>query len=91
MAALRTILLFAGLTALRHQGRRDYPVQEKALVGAFSVIVQPIDCGTDGALHSSNKVLLKYTEYNEPHESLTNKNIIEVATLARWGQDKIVF
>ena len=38
-----------------------------------------------------DKVLLKYTEYNEPHESLTNKNIIEVATLARWGQDKIVF
>lgn len=25
-----------------------------------------------------DKVLLKYTEYNEPHESLTNKNIIEV-------------
>ncbi|XP_014280423.1 myocyte-specific enhancer factor 2 [Halyomorpha halys] len=24
-----------------------------------------------------DKVLLKYTEYNEPHESLTNKNIIE--------------
>lgn len=27
-----------------------------------------------------DKVLLKYTEYNEPHESLTNKNIIEVKT-----------
>ena len=27
-----------------------------------------------------DKVLLKYTEYNEPHESLTNKNIIEVNT-----------
>ncbi|KAJ6640963.1 Myocyte-specific enhancer factor 2 [Pseudolycoriella hygida] len=27
-----------------------------------------------------DKVLLKYTEYNEPHESLTNKNIIEVLT-----------
>ena len=26
--------------------------QEKALVGAFSVIVK-IDCGTDGALHST--------------------------------------
>ena len=26
-----------------------------------------------------DKVLLKYTEYNEPHESLTNKNIIEVS------------
>ena len=24
-----------------------------------------------------DKVLLKYTEYNEPHESLTNKNIID--------------
>ena len=28
-----------------------------------------------------DKVLLKYTEYNEPHESLTNKNIIEVSTV----------
>jgi hypothetical protein len=28
-----------------------------------------------------DKVLLKYTEYNEPHESLTNKNIIEVSRL----------
>jgi len=28
-----------------------------------------------------DKVLLKYTEYNEPHESLTNKNIIEVMLL----------
>lgn len=28
-----------------------------------------------------DKVLLKYTEYNEPHESLTNKNIIEVHQL----------
>jgi SRF-type transcription factor (DNA-binding and dimerisation domain) len=28
-----------------------------------------------------DKVLLKYTEYNEPHESLTNKNIIEVCLL----------
>ena len=25
-----------------------------------------------------DNVLLKYTEYNEPHESLTNKNIIDV-------------
>ena len=25
-----------------------------------------------------DKVLLKYTEYNEPHESLPNKTIIEV-------------
>lgn len=30
-----------------------------------------------------DKVLLKYTEYNEPHESLTNKNIIEVSGLVR--------
>ena len=28
-----------------------------------------------------DKVLLKYTEYNEPHESLTNKNIIEVSRI----------
>ena len=28
-----------------------------------------------------DKVLLKYTEYNEPHESLTNKNIIDVSIL----------
>lgn len=28
-----------------------------------------------------DKVLLKYTEYNEPHESLTNKNIIEVSPI----------
>ena len=28
-----------------------------------------------------DKVLLKYTEYNEPHESLTNKNIIEVSKI----------
>lgn len=25
-----------------------------------------------------DKVLLKYTEYSEPHESVTNKNIIDV-------------
>lgn len=31
-----------------------------------------------------DKVLLKYTEYNEPHESLTNKNIIEVHYVERW-------
>lgn len=30
-----------------------------------------------------DKVLLKYTEYNEPHESLTNKNIIEVSRIIR--------
>ena len=27
-----------------------------------------------------DKVLLKYTEYNEPHESRTNKDIVEVRT-----------
>lgn len=32
-----------------------------------------------------DKVLLKYTEYNEPHESLTNKNIIEVSRFIRCG------
>ena len=31
-----------------------------------------------------DKVLLKYTEYNEPHESLTNKNIIEVRLFVRY-------
>lgn len=31
-----------------------------------------------------DKVLLKYTEYNEPHESLTNKNIIEVSRIYLW-------
>ena len=29
-----------------------------------------------------DKVLLKYTEYNEPHESLTNKNIIDVSNIS---------
>ena len=29
-----------------------------------------------------DKVLLKYTEHNEPHESLTNKNIIDVSYLS---------
>ena len=27
-----------------------------------------------------DKVLLKYTEYNEPHESRTNSDIVEVST-----------
>ena len=31
-----------------------------------------------------DKVLLKYTEYNEPHESLTNKNIIDVSSDVVW-------
>ena len=30
-----------------------------------------------------DKVLLKYTEYNEPHESRTNKDIIDVSTVFR--------
>ena len=40
-----------------------------------------------------DKVLLKYTEYNEPHESLTNKNIIDVsvgnAILTKQGLEKL--
>ena len=31
-----------------------------------------------------DKVLLKYTEYNEPHESRTNKDIIEVRETLRF-------
>lgn len=40
-----------------------------------------------------DKVLLKYTEYNEPHESLTNKNIIEVHDVERQcdGHNKTWF
>ena len=30
-----------------------------------------------------DKVLLKYTEYNEPHESRTNKDIVEVSSYKR--------
>lgn len=37
-----------------------------------------------------DKVLLKYTEYNEPHESLTNKNIIEVIWYVKNEEKKIV-
>lgn len=37
-----------------------------------------------------DKVLLKYTEYNEPHESLTNKNIIEVSGLVQANSSAIV-
>ena len=33
-----------------------------------------------------DKVLLKYTEYTEPHESLTNKNIIDVSI---WTTTKV--
>lgn len=29
-----------------------------------------------------DKVLLKYTEYNEPHESRTNSDIVEVSTVS---------
>lgn len=35
-----------------------------------------------------DKVLLKYTEYNEPHESLTNKNIIEVRVVPTPPREK---
>uniref|UniRef100_A0A6Q2XJK3 MADS-box domain-containing protein n=1 Tax=Esox lucius TaxID=8010 RepID=A0A6Q2XJK3_ESOLU len=31
-----------------------------------------------------DKVLLKYTEYNEPHESRTNADIVEVSGLRRF-------
>lgn len=31
-----------------------------------------------------DKVLLKYTEYNEPHESRTNKDIVEVYTFTLY-------
>ena len=43
-----------------------------------------------------DKVLLKYTEYNEPHESRTNADIIEVrppvlspALLLWWSQGRV--
>ena len=35
-----------------------------------------------------DKVLLKYTEYNEPHESRTNKDIIEVSLESNY--DKVI-
>lgn len=38
-----------------------------------------------------DKVLLKYTEYNEPHESLTNKNIIEVSLVAFYAKSPFLF
>ena len=31
-----------------------------------------------------DRVLLKYTEYNEPHESRTNKDIVEVSSCPSW-------
>lgn len=31
-----------------------------------------------------DKVLLKYTEYNEPHESRTNSDIVEVSECSLW-------
>ena len=34
-----------------------------------------------------DRVLLKYTEYNEPHESRTNKDIIEVRQ-HNWCHDQ---
>ena len=42
--------------------------QEKALVGAFSVIVQT-GCGTDGALHSTNNDALVEVEVRWPGEA----------------------
>ncbi|KAF1675121.1 MEF2B factor, partial [Pygoscelis papua] len=33
-----------------------------------------------------DKVLLKYTEYSEPHESRTNSDILEVAAGGGWGR-----
>lgn len=33
-----------------------------------------------------DKVLLKYTEYNEPHESRTNSDIVEVRIYGLWQQ-----
>ena len=38
-----------------------------------------------------DKVLLKYTEYNEPHESLTNKNIIDVSVVKDVEEKKHLF
>ena len=36
-----------------------------------------------------DKVLLKYTEYNEPHESRTNSDIVEVSemVITTWSTD----
>ena len=36
-----------------------------------------------------DKVLLKYTEYNEPHESRTNSDIVEVSVHARLVNPKL--
>lgn len=33
-----------------------------------------------------DKVLLKYTEYNEPHESRTNGDIVDVSILKNLNQ-----
>lgn len=33
-----------------------------------------------------DKVLLKYTEYNEPHESRTNSDIVEVSSSWQYAQ-----
>ncbi|KAL2094083.1 hypothetical protein ACEWY4_011395 [Coilia grayii] len=35
-----------------------------------------------------DKVLLKYTEYNEPHESRTNSDIVEQLTVSSWRADR---
>uniref|UniRef100_A0A4W5KH69 Myocyte enhancer factor 2cb n=1 Tax=Hucho hucho TaxID=62062 RepID=A0A4W5KH69_9TELE len=36
-----------------------------------------------------DKVLLKYTEYNEPHESRTNSDIVEVSPLQVYDVDSL--
>ncbi|MGH0188559.1 UNVERIFIED_CONTAM: hypothetical protein FKN15_030394 [Acipenser sinensis] len=40
-----------------------------------------------------DKVLLKYTEYNEPHESRTNSDIVEIkqTTLKKWDGNAVLY
>lgn len=38
-----------------------------------------------------DKVLLKYTEYNEPHESRTNSDIVEVSVLNVTFLENMIF
>ena len=37
-----------------------------------------------------DKVLLKYTEYNEPHESRTNGDIVDVSLSKRHAKPKTI-
>ena len=81
----KTLLLFFQVTF----NKRKFGVMKKAY--ELSVLC---DCEIALIIFSSSnklyqyastdmdKVLLKYTEYNEPHESLTNKNIIDVSYLS---------